>query len=247
MKSDPLSRRKFLHLSAFTVGALGSRFACADAALQPPICLVRDPADPIAGAPPVNWALQELGASLSQSGEKIHEFESLAKAPPSERYVIAAGIHSPIASAVVESAGLRISAARECFVLVPARYQDRNILLACANDARGLMYALLELADRAEHTTNPVSASRLQKPVAEEPFNQLRGVGRLFVSEVEDKPWFYDREMWPAYFSMLATQRFNRFSLNFALATTRCRTSLSLTSFFHIHFCSPYPVTTFAP
>ena len=36
---------------------------------------------------------------------------------------------------------------------------------------------------------------------------------RLFVSEVEDKPWFYDRDMWPAYFSMLAENRFNRFQL----------------------------------
>ena len=35
----------------------------------------------------------------------------------------------------------------------------------------------------------------------------------MFVSDVEDKPWYNDREMWPAYLTMLATQRFNRFSL----------------------------------
>src|SRR5207237_1769220 len=29
----------------------------------------------------------------------------------------------------------------------------------------------------------------------------------------EDKPWFNDREMWPRYFTMLASQRFNRFHL----------------------------------
>ena len=40
---------------------------------------------------------------------------------------------------------------------------------------------------------------------------------RLFTSDVEDKPWFYDREMWPAYFSMLADQRFNRFNLAFGI------------------------------
>jgi hypothetical protein len=52
---------------------------------------------------------------------------------------------------------------------------------------------------------------------ADQPFNQVRSMMRLFVSDVEDKPWFNDREMWPAYFSMLAAQRFNRFQLAFGI------------------------------
>ena len=40
---------------------------------------------------------------------------------------------------------------------------------------------------------------------------------RLFVSEIEDKPWFYDRQMWPRYFDMLAQNRFNRFHLAFGI------------------------------
>ena len=40
---------------------------------------------------------------------------------------------------------------------------------------------------------------------------RVRSMMRLFISEVEDKPWFYDREMWPAYLAMLAENRFNRF------------------------------------
>lgn len=30
-----------------------------------------------------------------------------------------------------------------------------------------------------------------------------------FVSEFEDKLWFNDREMWPAYLTMVASERFN--------------------------------------
>jgi hypothetical protein len=52
---------------------------------------------------------------------------------------------------------------------------------------------------------------------ADQPFNQVRSMMRLFVSDVEDKPWFNDREMWPAYFSMLAENRFNRFQLAFGI------------------------------
>jgi hypothetical protein len=45
----------------------------------------------------------------------------------------------------------------------------------------------------------------------------IRSIQRLFVSEVEDKPWFYDREMWPRYLDMLAENRFNRFNLSFGI------------------------------
>ena len=52
---------------------------------------------------------------------------------------------------------------------------------------------------------------------APRPANSIRSVQRLFTSEIEDKPWFYDREMWPAYFAMLAENRFNRFQLSFGI------------------------------
>lgn len=37
------------------------------------------------------------------------------------------------------------------------------------------------------------AALRLAGSVVERPANPVRSVARLFVSELEDKPWFYDR------------------------------------------------------
>ncbi len=45
----------------------------------------------------------------------------------------------------------------------------------------------------------------------------MRCVSRYFCSEVEDKPWFYDRNFWPGYLDALAASRFNRFCLAFGL------------------------------
>lgn len=42
--------------------------------------------------------------------------------------------------------------------LAPAAIQGRKVLLACGTDTRGLVYALLELADRVQHTADPLSA-----------------------------------------------------------------------------------------
>jgi len=76
----------------------------------------------------------------------------------------------------------------------------------------------LEIA-RREFLIGLAAAGPLARSAAaaDQPFNRVRGIMRLFVSDVEDKPWFNDREMWPAYFSMLAEQRFNRFQLAFGI------------------------------
>jgi hypothetical protein len=60
-------------------------------------------------------------------------------------------------------------------------------------------------------------APALPQSVTEQPANAVRSVQRLFTSEVEDKPWFYDREMWPRYLAMLAENHFNRFNLSFGI------------------------------
>jgi hypothetical protein len=57
----------------------------------------------------------------------------------------------------------------------------------------------------------------LPQSTVKQPANAVRSVQRLFTSEVEDKPWFYDREMWPRYLAMLAENRFNRFNLSFGI------------------------------
>src|SRR5260370_41790890 len=57
----------------------------------------------------------------------------------------------------------------------------------------------------------------MREPLAGRPVNVVRSVVRSVASDVEDKPWYNDREMWPRYLTMLATQRFNRFNLSFGL------------------------------
>jgi hypothetical protein len=75
--------------------------------------------------------------------------------------------------------------------------------------ARGV-YSLLELADRVRRG-QPLLA------VEEKPATGIRAIMKSFTSDVEDKPWYNDRAMWPEYLTMLATNRFNRFNLAFGI------------------------------
>jgi hypothetical protein len=88
--------------------------------------------------------------------------------------------------------------------------------LLCGADVRGLVYAVLEVADRVEHA-DEARAAMPSEPIVQRPENPVRSVTRLFCSEVEDKPWFHDETFWDRYLSMLVAQRFNRFSLTLGL------------------------------
>jgi len=209
------SRRGFLQLSGLALGALGLRTAAADARNEI-VSIIADPADPVASSPPCRWARMEVSHALERHGLKVDEFASLQQAPCNSLCIVASAPDRSLASTTLKQAGLTLSNEPESLALVPFSDGNRRGILACG-DARGLLYALLELADRVQHSNSPLSALEQQQAIAERPFNSFRSIGRIFCSDIQDKPWFYDREMWPAYFSMLAMQRFNRCSLNFGV------------------------------
>ena len=217
MKKRDLSRREFLEVTALSIGALGVGPATA---AQPnsgkSVCVVTDRTDPVASAAPVAWALQELGRALAGRGIAARKADE-GSIEPADLCIVAAGLHTPLASAFLKSAELSISDVPESLAVVHANHDGRPVLLASGSDARGLMYALVELADQvSQHDgrgSDLIQTLVKRKPLTEQPFNAARSIARLFVSDVEDKPWFNDREMWPTYFSMLAGQRFNRFHL----------------------------------
>jgi hypothetical protein len=99
----------------------------------------------------------------------------------------------------------------------PGATPGRKFILARGNSPRALIYALLDLADRVQQAEDPIAALTNVPTLSESPANQVRSISRLFVSEVQDKPWFYDHETWRRYLTMLATNRFNRFNLAFGI------------------------------
>ena len=209
------SRRDFLQISGLALGAAGLRGAAAEARNES-VSLVIPPDDPVASLPPCRWAVQELLQALEQRGIRAGQYASLDQAPSRSFCVLASSSDRQPAATMLKSSGVSVPDGPESLALLPFAKAKRHGLLTCG-DARGLMYALLELADRVRHSGQPLTALEQPKPLLERPLNSIRSNGRIFCSDIEDKPWFYDREMWPAYFSMLATQRFNRFSLNLGI------------------------------
>ncbi|HEV2211280.1 MAG TPA: twin-arginine translocation signal domain-containing protein [Verrucomicrobiae bacterium] len=166
---------------------------------------------------PLQWAAAELLDALRSRGVAAEIFANLEQAPAGFDCVVAATANSSSGKQALSATGLALPNVPEALGLARDKMGQRDVLLACGSDVRGLVYALLELADRVNFATNPLAElSALQRTV-EKPANRVRSVARCFVSEVEDKPWFNDREMWPRYLATLATQRFNRFNLSLGI------------------------------
>jgi len=193
------SRRGFLQMAALSLGVLGARSAGpAQSAAGTGISLIADPADSVASSQPAVFAMQQLISGITRHDIPVRRFESLEQAPSSDLYIVAAGADSSFAADTLRKAGMAMPMPNtpEWLGLLPSVHNHRNFLLACGRDARGLMYALLELADRVEHAADPLRALKVEQAVVEQPFNEIRSIGRLFSSDIEDKPWFNDREIW---------------------------------------------------
>jgi len=181
------------------------------------VSIVIDPDDRIGGAIPSQWAVKELEKSLTSEGIRVLRYSSLAQARSGEMIIIVAGSDTSLARQLLKEANENIPAVPEALGLVPVQIDDKQILLACGNDVRGIVYAVLELADRVQYSNHPLDALNIQKPVIEQPANVIRSLNRIFVSDIEDKPWFNDKEMWKQYLTMITAQRFNRFSLGLGI------------------------------
>jgi hypothetical protein len=194
---------------------------------DPPIALVLDPADPLTKTAheqlfeplsldkpdPVAWAARQLGESLAARHLSFQFHPSLDAVSAGQTAILLAGRTSLPARQVLDAARLSLPDSPECLALARGQAQNRSVILAAGSDERGLVYALLELADRIYYAENVAGMLKTVPPVSERPANRIRSISRAFVSDVEDKPWFNDRAFWPAYFDMLVSNRFNRFNL----------------------------------
>ena len=164
---------------------------------QPTVLVTRNENNPVTTGPPVTWAVETLTQRLAEKG-------------------ITAAIGRPGDATLTielvtpdEVSGVDVPTGDESFTVVG---QGSRIIVA-GNDPTGLVYAVLELADRVTHAADPLETLTATTTYSESPAVPVRGLVRSFSSVDEDVPWFHDREFWTEYLTALASARFNRFHL----------------------------------
>ena len=181
------------------------------------VSIIVDATDKTATSAPSKWAVDELVSAFTQRNISVQRCNGIAEAAKGNLCIIATGSESKFGKNISKVVGVNIPAVPEALGLAHGTAFGKPLLLASGYDERGLIYALLELADRVKNADSPLTDIRVFKTTIEQPANKVRGLNRLFVSDIEDKPWYNDREMWPHYLTTLVTQRFNQFNLSFGM------------------------------
>ena len=216
------SRRQFIKKTGVMTAAVAAadwlQFPLSAAPANPGVAIILDPTAELTRRAPVQWAAGQLQAALVARGVNAVLVTTPEAAPSGSLCIFVTGSDSPCVGQALEAHRLTFPKAPESLALLEGKLSDnRAALLAAGQDERGLVYALLELADRVSYSTEPLAALSVKQPVVERPANAIRGISRLFTSNVEDKPWYNDRAFWQNYLTLLATNRFNRFNLGFGL------------------------------
>lgn len=216
MSESRWNRRRFLKvLGTAAAGAGVSSKAIGKQVTR--VAIAVDPADAVAATRPAAWAVERLAQTLRARGIDAVRVAKPQDATEESLCLIAAGAESELARDMLREAGTAVPAAPESLGIVNLRHGGDRRVLASGRDARGLTYALTELADVVENGPSPIEALAAVATTTDQPANQVRSITRLFTSNVQDKPWYNDRAFWPAYLDMVAAQRFNRFNLAFGI------------------------------
>ena len=212
MNKRNLSRRNFLKTTTVvTFGtALANNGIASVIANNESISLCVLPNDKLANDVPPTWAIGKLKTALEAQGANVKIVNKLEDAD--DFCVVVSGMNAEIAKTIFSRQEIAAHTEAESLCIVQTLIGKRSVLLVTGTDALGLVYALTELADRVNCLETDSSALKFDQPLIERPASRIRSVMRHFTSELEDKPWFYDKDYWRSYLDMLVFSRINRMS-----------------------------------
>src|SRR5664279_1916717 len=154
--------------------------------------------------PPATHGLAKLREALRAKG-----FDVTASAAQAD-YVILAGTG---VSDTLQQWKAPVPAGRESLTIWRGRYRNTPAIALAGGDARGLMYAALDTADRiAWSTADPFQFVR---NTTEKPYLAERGISMYTMQRAYFESRLYDEAHWKRYFDTLAADRINSFVVIF--------------------------------
>ena len=182
-----------------------------------------------------NAPSQEVEVSLVQEGEpgpaSHHGWDKIEAAlsakdmrfervsTPAEAHgqvVIEAGLPSSLVARRLHSLGINIAEKPESLVIHKVIANGRQALMLGGRDDRGLMYALLEVADRIGWTKDRNALLSEVRDTVESPDVADRGLTIFTMQKHQYEDRLHDANYWVKYFDMLADDRYNTIEVKFA-------------------------------
>lgn len=158
---------------------------------------------------PVQHGLSKLKLVLQQKGVVVEQAGSLKQT--TGKHLVVIGLTSGMSEAAKLITEFRLVPGKEpeSLLIRKLRHEGKDALLVAGSDPRGLMYALLDVADRtswAQSAEQPFSEVR---DAEEKPFAPERALSIYTFNRIWWESRFYDEAYWARYLDVLAQNRFN--------------------------------------
>lgn len=201
-----------LILILFSVGSISLATGAREA--ENPVVIIEDGNM----AEPARFGLQQLLLALDQNG-----YSYLRKENPDNKrgnmLILGTQADSERIRFLLSQNDLQLPGAKESLLVKRLNEHGRTILMVTGSDDRGLMYALLELAEQVKHLEKEQDWFAALKESSQKQLVPVRSMAVLLHSENCEKDWYYSKDYWEEYFRMLATDRWNAFNLIFSHQT----------------------------
>lgn len=122
---------------------------------------------------------------------------------------------SAVVAKMISAAGVSAPKVPESLLVRHTLWQGKKTLLISGADDRGLMYALLDVADRIGWSENPAQPLQYVQNIYEQPYVAERALSIYTMHQSTFESFFFDDKYWERFLGMLAKNRFNTFALLF--------------------------------
>jgi dienelactone hydrolase len=211
MKKAYFSRAAFTFCVMILLPLAAAPWSGPNASPQVTVTIVSDDSPGLA----TRHGLDKLAAALKARGADVAQTNSLESVRGETLIVAGRATASGAAAALYKSLGVAAPESAESLLIRRTKWNGKTALLVSGADDRGLMYALLDVADRVGWAADPNNPLSEVRDVAEKPYVAERGVSIYTMQQADFEARFFNEDYWARYFDMLARDRFNTFVLIF--------------------------------
>ncbi len=174
------------------------------------ISLVSDPSPGLAA----RHGLKKIKEALRAKGVSLDEAATIEAARGKTLILAGLGQGSGPAAQLIKALSVAPAEGAESLLIQHVRWKDRNVLLLSGGDNRGLMYALLDVAERIgwADAANPLSEVR---DAREKPAVAERALSIYTMQQADFERRLFNEDYWDRYFDLLARNRFDSLVLIF--------------------------------
>lgn len=164
---------------------------------------------------PAAHGLAKLTETLDTHGIAFETVASPADAKGRELLVVGLGSDDSHAAKILGEAGRTVPPVSQALTVWKTRRDGHNAVVVAGHDQKGLMYALLDVANRISWSEGGPRPLKHVKDVTSEPFVEERGISMYTMHRRYWESRFYDERFWERYFDMMASNRLNMLEILF--------------------------------